>query len=377
MHSVDIENRRITTRDIASTSHKWWTLAAVCTGVFMLLLDVTIVNVALPDIERGVPRLTVGPAVGDRRLRADPGRFPAHGGIARGSLRAADPVRRRDHDLHARVARLRARDEFAVPGRRARRARGRRGDHVRDLARVARPDVPRQGSRRRVRRCSGRSPGSPSRSARSSAARSPAARAWRWIFYVNIPIGVLALLVTLLRVDESRDPNATRPDWVGFATFSAGLAALVFGLIRSNADGWGSATVRRLAGRRAPCCSPRSSIAERVQSRADARPAPAPRPDLQRRPGSRLGDLGVDLLGPHLPDPLPPEHPGPVRRRDRHPLPAAHRRDLPHRRDRGPADRARAPPAADRRRGSCSSASECCSCAASRPRPAGRTCWPG
>ena len=44
---------------------------------------------------------------------------------------------------------------------------------------------------------------------------------WRWIFYVNIPIGGLALLVTLLRVDESRDPHATRPDWIGFASFSA------------------------------------------------------------------------------------------------------------------------------------------------------------
>ena len=53
---------------------KWWTLVAVAAGIFMLLLDVTIVNVALPDIERALGRLAGGPAVGDRRLRADAGR---------------------------------------------------------------------------------------------------------------------------------------------------------------------------------------------------------------------------------------------------------------------------------------------------------------
>jgi predicted MFS family arabinose efflux permease len=66
---------------------------------------------------------------------------------------------------------------------------------------------------------------------------------WRWIFYVNVPIGVVALAITLLRVDESRNPNAKRPDWAGFVTFSAALAGLVYGLIESQRAGWGSATV--------------------------------------------------------------------------------------------------------------------------------------
>jgi EmrB/QacA subfamily drug resistance transporter len=66
---------------------------------------------------------------------------------------------------------------------------------------------------------------------------------WRWIFFINLPIGVATIAMTLLRVPESRDPRAARPDFAGFITFSLGLGALVFGLIRSTSDGWGSATV--------------------------------------------------------------------------------------------------------------------------------------
>ena len=77
---------------------------------------------------------------------------------------------------------------------------------------------------------------------------------WRWIFLVNIPVGIAALIITLRQVEESRDPHARRVDFVGLVTFSAGLAALVYGLIRSNEDGWGSSTCRARWSR-PPCCS--------------------------------------------------------------------------------------------------------------------------
>ena len=66
---------------------------------------------------------------------------------------------------------------------------------------------------------------------------------WQWIFFVNVPVGIIALTVTLLRVKESRDPDATGVDWAGLITFSGGLFAIVFALVRGNALGWGSTTI--------------------------------------------------------------------------------------------------------------------------------------
>ena len=91
---------------------------------------------------------------------------------------------------------------------------------------------------------------------------------WRWIFFVNLPIGVFALIVTLREVAESKAPVASRPDWPGFVTFTLGLTALVYGLIRSHPDGWGSTTVVGLAGRR------RGSARARSSSSSCARRAP-------------------------------------------------------------------------------------------------------
>ena len=71
--------------------------------------------------------------------------------------------------------------------------------------------------------------------------------------------------MTLTRVRESRDPNATRIDWLGLVTFSAALFMLVLALVRGNDEGWGSTLivepVRRLRG---PARPPSRPIERRV-----------------------------------------------------------------------------------------------------------------
>src|SRR5690242_7077362 len=66
---------------------------------------------------------------------------------------------------------------------------------------------------------------------------------WEWIFFVNVPIGIATIVLAETRVRETRDPTAGGVDWVGTATFSGALIALVFALIRGNAEGWGSALI--------------------------------------------------------------------------------------------------------------------------------------
>jgi EmrB/QacA subfamily drug resistance transporter len=63
---------------------------------------------------------------------------------------------------------------------------------------------------------------------------------WRAVFFVNVPLGAVALLGTRAWVRESRDPNARRLDWPGQITLTAGLFVLVLALLRGNIDGWGS-----------------------------------------------------------------------------------------------------------------------------------------
>jgi EmrB/QacA subfamily drug resistance transporter len=64
---------------------------------------------------------------------------------------------------------------------------------------------------------------------------------WPWIFFINVPVGVVAFLVSLRLIPESVDENAARAfDVTGAVTVTGGLMALVFGIVRAQQDGWTS-----------------------------------------------------------------------------------------------------------------------------------------
>ena len=63
---------------------------------------------------------------------------------------------------------------------------------------------------------------------------------WNWIFFINIPVGLVAIAASFLFIDESRDETHTRLDLPGLATSGVGLFALTYALIEANTYGWGS-----------------------------------------------------------------------------------------------------------------------------------------
>jgi EmrB/QacA subfamily drug resistance transporter len=67
---------------------------------------------------------------------------------------------------------------------------------------------------------------------------------WPWIFFVNVPVGIAAFLVSLRYVPESKDEHMHKSfDLAGAASVTGGLIALVYGIVRSSESGWGSTEV--------------------------------------------------------------------------------------------------------------------------------------
>ncbi|MBO0769779.1 MAG: MFS transporter, partial [Solirubrobacterales bacterium] len=221
---------------------KWWTLIAVCTGVFMLLLDITIVNVALPQIEQAFKAsLSDLQWVIDAYALTLAALLLTAGSIAdlagRRVVFAAGIVIFTAGSVLCGVAQ----SPLMLSLSRGFQGIGGAIMFATALALLAQAFPPKE--RHIAFAVFGAVTGIGVAVGPVLGGVLTTGLSWRWIFFVNVPVGIFALAVTLLRVDESRNPHARRPDIPGFVTFSLALAGLVYGLIRSQPEGWGSAQV--------------------------------------------------------------------------------------------------------------------------------------
>ncbi len=229
-------------RGTAARDPKWWTLVAVCTGVFMLLLDVTIVNVALPDIQT-----EFGASLSDLQWVIDAYALSLAALLLTAGSLADLYGRRRVFVIGlvlftlGSVACGSAQDIALLTISRAFQGIGGAAMFATALALLASAF---SGKDR------GTAFGVFGATTGVAVAIGPvlggaltSGLSWRWIFFVNIPICLVAVAVTLMKVEESRDPQAGRPDWFGFVSFSLSLGALVYGLIEAGQKSWSDGLV--------------------------------------------------------------------------------------------------------------------------------------
>ncbi len=213
--------------------NKWWTLVAVCLGTFMLLLDITIVNVALPDIQHAL-----NSTFSDLQWIVDAYALTlAAFLLTAGSL--ADMFGRRLLYLAGLVVFTAASVLCGVSVSTlmliiCRGVQGVGGAIMFAVSLALLADAFRGKDRGVAFGIWGAITGLAVAIGPLLGGILTSGISWRWIFFVNAPIGVAALVITLTRVAESRQPRASRPDWAGFLVFTAALAFLVYALIESS-----------------------------------------------------------------------------------------------------------------------------------------------
>ncbi|WP_335972553.1 MFS transporter [Streptomyces sp. CA2R106] len=222
-------------------ARKWWTLVAVVAGVFMLVLDITIVNVALPDISDDFHS-----SLSDLQWVIDAYALALAAGLLTGGSLADLWGRRRLYAAGTAVFTIGsllcglATGPLFLALARAGQGIGGAVVWATSLALLSQAF---QGRER------GLAFGIYGGILGIAVAVGPvlggaltSGLSWHWIFWVNVPIGVAVVAITLLKLEESRNPSAARPDWAGFVAFSGGLSLLLYGLINAS-DGWSQAKV--------------------------------------------------------------------------------------------------------------------------------------
>lgn len=216
---------------------KWWTLVVVCAATFMLLLDVTIVVVALPEIQTGL-HSTFGEVqwVVDAYALTLASALLTAGSLAdRYGRRLLFVVGLAIFTIGSLLCGL-AQSPLMLIVSRAGQGIGGAILFATSLALLAQSF---HGKERGVAFGAwGAITGVATGLGPVLGGIITTGISWRGIFLVNIPIGVAALLVTRWKVDESKTSHASRPDWAGFGTLTAGLVSLVYGLIRAGEIAW-------------------------------------------------------------------------------------------------------------------------------------------
>jgi EmrB/QacA subfamily drug resistance transporter len=224
----------------SQTTTKWWTLGVVSVATFMLLLDITVVNTALPAIEEDLNATFT-----DLQWVVDAYTLTLAAVVLTAGVLADRLGRRRVFaiglgifSIASLVAGLASDPTFLNIARGAQGVGGAVMFAV-SLALIAQ-EFPAGRERGLAMGVYGATIGLAVAFGPLVGGLIVDSLGWEWIFFLNVPIGVAAIAISYLRVRESRDPNATGVDWPGLITFSSALFALVLALIRGNEDGWGS-----------------------------------------------------------------------------------------------------------------------------------------
>ncbi|HET7120187.1 MAG TPA: MFS transporter [Solirubrobacterales bacterium] len=228
---------------ITDENRKWWTLGAMCFALFMIMLDNTVVNVALPSIQRdlgasisGLEWTINGYTLSFAVLLATGGRLGDIFGRRRMFLAGVVIFA-----LSSATAGFAA-DETSLVLSRVVQGVG---------AALMMPGTLSIITDAFPAHERGKAMGTWAGVSALALAIGPVLGgfltqhvSWRAIFYINIPVAIGAVLATTFAVRESRDTSVGREvDYAGVAILTAGLTALVLALVEGNSWGWGSTEV--------------------------------------------------------------------------------------------------------------------------------------
>ena len=229
-------------RLLTEENKKWWTLGAVAVGLFMIMLDNTVVNVALPSIQRDLGAdlsslewIVTGYALTFAALMLTGGKLAdAYGRRLMFVLGIAV------FTLSSLACGLATSEEMLIAARIVQGA-GAALMNPATLSIIAATFPPKER---------GTAIGIWAGVAALALAIGPLVGGlltehldWSWIFFVNVPVGIAGIAASFVLIDESRDETHVRLDIPGLVTSGLGLFALTYALIEGNAYGWGSGRI--------------------------------------------------------------------------------------------------------------------------------------